>query len=395
MLWVLRAVSFLVVCGGAHLLAVRWIVSVFPCLRARRQQLFAGAVGLTIFLTVLRMLGWAFRGPAFHRLLSVAMIELAIVVISLLPLGLLALASRTAAAAIAKVKPPANDAAAEARISRREAIERAAGLSVVATTSVALGWGFVRGRHAFALEEVAVKIVGWPRALDGYVIAQVSDIHVGAFVGHRELDEGFELVGRVRPDLVVATGDLVDVEAAAIDPLVARLLGVSARDGAYAILGNHDHYAGAAVVAARIAASKVRLLHNEGVRVRPDDGGGFALLGVDDVEGRLRRTVGHNGPDLGRALVGLPPDLPRILLAHRPTFFNEAQGRVALQLSGHTHGGQINPGFRPAAALMPYVEGRYERAGSTLWVNRGFGVVGPPARIRAAPEITKIVIVAA
>jgi uncharacterized protein len=87
--------------------------------------------------------------------------------------------------------------------------------------------------------------------------------------------------------------------------------------------------------------------------------------------------------------------LPRILLAHQPSYFREAAGRVALQLSGHTHGGQINPGFRPADLLMEFVHGRYEREGSTVWVNRGFGVAGPPSRVGAPPEITKIVIVSA
>ena len=225
------------------------------------------------------------------------------------------------------------------------------------------------------------------------VITQVSDIHVGAFVGERQLDEGFELVRRTRPDLLVATGDLVDHEAEEVNALLVRLLRASARDGAYAILGNHDHYAGASEVAALIRASGVMLLDNEGLRVRPNDGGGFALLGVDDIQGRYGGSSGHAGPDLGRAMTGLSPDLPRILLAHQPRFFLESQARVDLQLSGHTHGGQINPGFRPARALMEFVAGRYDRAGSTLYVNRGFGTTGPPSRVGAPPEVTRIVIV--
>ena len=100
------------------------------------------------------------------------------------------------------------------------------------------------------------------------------------------------------------------------------------------------------------------------------------------------------GPDLYAAGRGLDVEVPRILLAHQPRYFKEAAGRVALQLSGHTHGGQINPGFRPADLVMDFVAGRYERDGSTLWVNRGFGVAGPPSRVGAPPEVTKIVIVA-
>ena len=280
-------------------------------------------------------------------------------------------------------------------VSRRQAIERVAGVGLFGVTGTALGWGMARGRHAYVIEEVVVRVTGWPRALEGYTIAQVSDVHVGAFVGDRELDEGFELVRRIRPDLVVATGDLVDFDSGAIGPLALRLANAGARDGAYAILGNHDHYAGPGEVVDRLNAMKVRALCNESVRIRPGDGGGFALLGVDDIQGRSGRSRGFTGPDLYKTGKGLSADVPRILLAHQPRYFDEAAGRVALQLSGHTHGGQINPGFRPADLFMRYVAGRYEREGSTLWVNRGFGVVGPPSRVGAPPEVTKIVIIGA
>ena len=378
-----RVLVFLLVSGGAHFLAARWLLAVSPRARARRRLVFRIAAALSLILATLRFLGWWFHGPFFHDILAIAMVELAVVVMSLVPLGLSLLASRMVARAFDSVRPPADTAAMKARIGRREAIERAAGVTIACTASGVLGWGMVRGRHSFTIEEVPIKVPGWPRALDGYVIAQVSDVHVGAFVGDRELDEGFELVRRVRPNLVVATGDLVDSDAEFIELLIARLLGAGARDGAYAVLGNHNHYAGATEVAERIRRSKVGLLHNEGLHIRRGDGGGFALLGVDDLQGRKVRSPGHPGPDLGRALAGLPPDVPRVLLAHQPRFFHESQGRVALQLSGHTHGGQINPGFRPAAAVMDFLAGRYDRAGSTLYVNRGFGVTGPPSRVAA------------
>jgi predicted MPP superfamily phosphohydrolase len=280
-------------------------------------------------------------------------------------------------------------------MTRRQAIERVAGVSVFGATSAALGWGIVRGRHAFQQEEIEVRVKGWPRALDGYVIAQVSDIHVGTFVGDRELDEGFELVTRIRPDLLVATGDLVDFEASRVGQLAERLLRMNARDGAYAILGNHDHYAGPGEVVTRLRGAGVRVLSNESVHVREKDGGGFALLGVDDLHGRSAGSPGFRGPDLSAAVRGIDATLPRILLAHQPNYLRESAGRVALQLSGHTHGGQINPGIRPADLVMKYVAGRYEHAGTTLYVNRGFGIAGPPTRVGAPPEVTKIVIVAA
>jgi predicted MPP superfamily phosphohydrolase len=91
----------------------------------------------------------------------------------------------------------------------------------------------------------------------------------------------------------------------------------------------------------------------------------------------------------------VPGDLPRVLLCHNPEFFPQAQGKVALQLSGHTHGGQVQLGIRPADLVLPYVEGLYDEGGSRLYVNRGFGTAGPPARVGAPPEVTLVVLTAA
>jgi predicted MPP superfamily phosphohydrolase len=399
---VVRILVFLAISGLAHFLAARWLLSTFakPVGPRRRRLVIGSAVALSLMLAALRLVSSVHDTRAMRMLLGVAMIELGAVVISLVPIGLMTLGLRGlfAIANRARSREPAGETAAPAQpllVTRRQAIERVVGASVLGATSTALGWGIVRGRHAYALEEIEVRVKGWPRALDGYVIAQVSDVHVGTFVSDRELDEGFELVTKIRPDLVVATGDLVDFESGVVGQLAQRLLRVGARDGACAILGNHDHYAGAGVVTQLLRDAGVRVLCNEGVRLREGDGGGFALLGVDDLQGRSRGTPGFMGPDLTAALSKVDRELPRILLAHQPRYLKESAGRVALQLSGHTHGGQINPGFRPADLFMEYVAGRYERGGTTLYVNRGFGVAGPPSRVGAPPEVTKVVIVAA
>jgi uncharacterized protein len=372
-----------------HLLAAHWLVQVLPRARKRKRLLYGIAAALSVVAPGTRMLAFTIGTETMRTIVAFALIELATIVIAIVPVAAIAIALRGAARAF---RPKAEPDRAKL-VTRREALERVAGVSLFGATGVALGWGVVRGRHDFALEEVVVKIPNWPKALDGYTIAQVSDIHVGAFVGDRELDEGFELVKRFKPDLVVATGDLVDFEAQHAWKLAKRLLEVPARDGAYAILGNHDYYAGARAVFARMRDARLRVLCNESIRLREGDGGGFLLTGLDDLLGRSHPQPGFAGPDLSAALANTNPDLPRILLAHQPKFFHEAMGRVALQLSGHTHGGQINPGFRPARLVMEYIAGRYERGGSTLWVNRGFGVAGPPARVAAPPEVTKIVIV--
>src|SRR5262249_10567278 len=127
--------------------------------------------------------------------------------------------------------------------------------------------------------------------------------------------------------------------------------------------------------------------------IAPRDGGGIALVGVDDLFA-LRRAR-PAGADLASVLGAVPSDQPRVLLAHQPPFVEEASRLgIDLQISGHTHGGQINLGLRPIDLITPYVEGRYQVGATALYVNRGFGTAGPPSRVGAPPEITKIVLVA-
>ncbi len=257
-------------------------------------------------------------------------------------------------------------------------------------------YGALLGRHDYTIEEVAIPIPGLPRSLDGFTIVQLSDIHLGLFVGEPEMRAAEDLVREARGDLVVMTGDLVDFDPRYAEHLgrLTRRLGPLARHGVAAIPGNHDHFAGIDAALGALERGGARVLSNRGCVVG-GPGGAFALLGVDDVWARGRVLGG--GPDLGRALADVPRDLPRVLLCHNPVFFPEAAGEVALQLSGHTHGGQINLLVRPADLLLPYgyVAGLYQRGSSHLYINRGFGTAGLPARVGAPPEVSRIVLVAA
>lgn len=380
---------FFLLSGGAHVLFAHWLVRSFPKLRPRARLVYAVVVVLGI-LPGVRALTRLTHSDLPREIFAAGLVEVVAVVLGAVPLLVLRAILRAK-----QSKPEASQASQSSsppKIDRREALERAGGLAAYGTTATVLGWGIVRGRHAFELEEIAVKIPGLPRVLDGYTIVQISDIHTGPFVQERELDEGLELVKRARGDLVVVTGDLVDLDPRWCPLIAGRLAKLGARDGVVAITGNHDHYAGADGIASVVRKAGIDMFINQGRVIRPDDGGGFGLLGVDDL---WAREKGGEGPDLERSIAAVPKDVPRILLAHQPQFFKESAGQVALQLSGHTHGGQINPGFRPADLFFDYVAGRYERQGSTLYVNRGFGVAGPPSRVGAAPEVTKIVLVSA
>jgi hypothetical protein len=192
----------------------------------------------------------------------------------------------------------------------------------------------------------------------------------------------------------VLTGDLVDHDPrylVDLGLLVRAMTDAGARDGVVAVLGNHDDYTGSDEVTATLRAAGVRVLRNDAITIG-DVGGRFALLGVDDL---LARRNGYGeGADLPRAIRAAPEDLARVLLCHNPMLFTDAASDVDLQLSGHTHGGQLNMVVHPAELIMPYVAGRYVRGEGQLYVNRGFGTAGPPARVGTPPEVTRIVLVA-
>jgi len=381
----------------AHLALVQLLLRSWPRLRKHQDNLRALALMLGPLPLVGRMLvlqtgsSWALSLEAF------AFVERGLVGLSTLltiPVALfMRLSVGTPAASHVATQTSADPEAADALsaspalapLTRRDAVVQAVSWGTFAGAGAVLGWGMARGRLAFEVEEVVVRIPGLPRALDGYTIAQISDVHVGAFMQEAELRAGFEQLRLAKADLVVCTGDLVDVDPRQT-ALFARMLDtVQTRDGKYAVVGNHEYYAGKADVMRQLRAAGIPVLFNEGVRIRRGDAGGFALLGVDDEMG---------APDLDLAISQVPQDVPRILLSHRPDFFLRSAGRVALQLSGHTHGGQIAPlGITPAAALLRFNRGRYERHQSVLWVNRGFGVAAVPSRVGVPPEITKVVLV--
>jgi predicted MPP superfamily phosphohydrolase len=279
---------------------------------------------------------------------------------------------------------------------RRVFLGQAATGSAMVLGSGSAFYGALFGRQDYILEEFPVRIPGLSKRLDGYTLVQISDIHFGLFAGDREILVAEDLVRRARPDRIVLTGDLLDSNPRYAEMLgrFVRRIAPLARDGVVVIPGNHDWYAGVDIVMDAAKAAGARVLRNDGFVVGGEKDG-FALLGVEDVW--AKRIDPQMGPDLEKAISSVPADLPRILLCHNPVFFPQAAGKVALQLSGHTHGGQINMGpIRPGQIVLPYgyIEGRYEREGSQLYVNRGFGTAGPPARIGSPPEVTRIVLAA-
>jgi hypothetical protein len=278
----------------------------------------------------------------------------------------------------------------EPHLGRRELLSRAVAGSALALGAGSSLYGALVGRRDYVIEEVPIQLAKLPRTLEGFTIVQLSDIHLGTFVGEREVASAIDLVRQAAPDLVVLTGDHVDHDARYADMLGALVARLRELAPVAAVPGNHDYYAGIGVTSRAIQRAGAELLVNRSVLIG-DRGGRIALAGVDDV---WARRQGGRGPDIAAAVRGVPDELARVLLCHNPVLFPETAAHVDLQLSGHTHGGQFNPGVRPADLFLPfgYVSGHYRRDGSQLYVNRGFGTAGPPARLGAAPEVTKFVL---
>jgi predicted MPP superfamily phosphohydrolase len=237
---------------------------------------------------------------------------------------------------------------------------------------------------------VTVPIPQLPTALDGYRIVQLSDLHLFPFTTLAFIHTAMEVAQSLNPDLIVLTGDFVTHEAAAIGELKNGLGRLNARDGVYATLGNHDHWSNANVVRAGLRNAGVNVLHNQSI---PLAGGAVYLTGLDD--GWVGRA------DFEAALEQAPGDAPLILLMHEPDLIDVyAQNpRVALQLSGHTHGGQVRLREPRRAYTLPFLGRKYDmglyRVGDAwLYTNRGIGTVLAPIRVNCPAEVTEFTLTA-
>ncbi len=261
--------------------------------------------------------------------------------------------------------------------------ERAAILMVLLAALVTVA--LVEGLRPPRLRRVVHRLERWPEGLSGLRIVQISDLHFGPILGRGFARALVQRVNALAPDLVVITGDLVDGPLHRLRDDVEPLRELRGRDGVYFVTGNHDAYSGDEAWVARVAELGIRPLRNAGVRIE-SGGAAFWLAGVDDHRGDWARG---SSEDLPAALGGWDRREPLVLLAHDPATFREASLEgVDLQLSGHTHGGQIWP-FRWLVRLtVPWVEGLHARHGSRIYVSRGTGFWGPPMRLLAPSEIT-------
>lgn len=267
---------------------------------------------------------------------------------------------------------------------------RAAGVSVAALAMA--GAALRSALRPPAHREIELGLARWPAPLDGFRIVQICDTHLGPILGERFARDVVARACALDPDLVVVTGDLVDGSVSKLAEAAAPFAELRARYGVFFVPGNHDYFSGVRSWCEHLQTLGMRVLRNERVSIRVSSERGdsvFELAGVDDHRAGL--IPGHRGEDLEAALRDLPPERVVLLLAHDPSTFRRASSLgIDLQLSGHTHGGQIWPFHYLVRLVVPFVAGCYRRGEAQLYVSRGTGFWGPPMRLLAPAELTEI-----
>ncbi len=242
------------------------------------------------------------------------------------------------------------------------------------------------------VDQVTIRIKNLHPALEGFTLLQMTDQHLYPLTQPSLIKKSVAIANSLNPDLVVLTGDYVWQDLEAIDELAPILSGLDAKYGVFSTLGNHDYWLDADVITTTLEAAGLPVLVNQGHSIKHGKGS-FYLAGLDD---------GWSGnPDLDATLEGAIPGDPVILLCHEPDLADRyaLDGRVSLQLSGHSHGGQIRlPGI--GALILPYLGrkydiGLYKINEMLLYTNRGIGVISEPVRYNCPPEITQFVLLRA
>jgi uncharacterized protein len=275
-------------------------------------------------------------------------------------------------------------------LSRRNFL-RIAGLSAAGTlVALAGGLSVVDESQDPVVERILIPIRGLHPALEGFSIVQMSDIHLLPYTRPDLVQHSVEMANALKPDLTVLTGDYVWRMRSGAVVLAPLLAGLNARVGVYSVMGNHDYWLDIRAVQSAFDAARLPVLYNEG-RVIGVGKAVLYLAGVDD---------GQAGkPDIKLALDSAPTGAPIVLLLHEPDLadITSLDPRVSLQLSGHTHGGQVlipgkPPFFQPFLGKK-YPYGLFKIQDLWLYTNRGLGCISVPLRINCPPEISQFILV--
>jgi hypothetical protein len=251
-------------------------------------------------------------------------------------------------------------------------------ISVFSLLNVALGP---------VLRQVKIPLRGLAADLDGFTIVQLSDLHLGNLTSVKQLQWIVARVNALQPDLICVSGDVLDGDVGRDEEFCEIMGGLQAKYGVVAVTGNHEFYAGIEKFLELARLCNWRVLRNQSFSID----GKLAVIGLDDDAGK---SFKFSGPDLSAALRNVPPAMSKVLLYHRPAKFAEAvQQGINLQLSGHTHAGQIPPMDFLVWLIYKYPSGLYNSGQSHIYTSSGTGTWGPPMRFLSRSEIVKLTLV--
>ena len=366
--------------------ARRWLALVFTVFNLPwlivAVRMFSGSLwGISRIPYIAPFIAWQFLGWIFCGLIA-----------SYLAGKGIAYLVRRASFVVRKQQAEVSDARRtthDERVSRRQFLARAT--YVYAAAGIGLSaYGIWSAERLPAVTRRTLFFRDLPLPLNGLRIAHLSDVHAGVHMGEQQMRELVQQTNALGADLIVQTGDMIDIAQAFIPEYVRAFRDLHAPLGVVTVLGNHDRYTGTEAVIRGVRDAGQVFVQN-GSHVIERGGAGLALVGLDDPRNWRADDPQHD--DLGLALRRTPPagEAFRILLAHRPGAFDGAiPRRVPLTLAGHIHGGQFYLpviGWSPGRLITKYVMGHFESGASQLYVSRGIGVVGVPLRVFAPPEI--------
>ncbi|MGS2617236.1 metallophosphoesterase [Micromonospora sp. LZ34] len=357
----------------------------------------ATMVGTQAGLYWLAWPGYLWLAVMFYLLVLLVALEVPMLVTRLVSRRRVAATEPTAAApepvlvgAAGPADPPAAGAVGQPDHdpARRLLLARGAAIFAGLTATGLTGYGVRTALGPPQLDRVRIPLAKLPRSMDGLRIATVSDIHLGPLRGRAHTERIVAAINRLDADLVAVVGDLVDGSVAELGEAAAPLRDLRSRHGSYFVTGNHEYYSGVEEWVQELDRLGLRVLQNERREIQAR-GGVLDLAGVNDV---TAAGTGLAAPaDYAAALGDRDPSRPVVLLAHQPVAAVEAaKFGVDLQLSGHTHGGQIVPFNLLVKLQQPVVSGLGEVDGTKVYVTNGAGFWGPPVRVGAEPQITLV-----
>lgn len=258
---------------------------------------------------------------------------------------------------------------------------RTAAIAGVGGAAAIAIYGLVHVARGPFVRRTQIALPGLPASADGYTIVQLTDVHIGPLLGERFAADVVAKVNALAPDLIVITGDLIDGHLSELRRHIEPLRGLRARDGVYAVTGNHEYYWDAGSWLEHLRSLGIRILRNQHATIHD----AFELAGVDDSTAT---------EDIPGALAGRNPAMPVVLLAHHPRVITRSVAAgVDLQLSGHTHGGQLLPLGWLARLFDPHLTGLARFGSTQLYVSEGTGFWGPPMRVGTSSEIALLTLV--